>query len=133
MKRAAVVLFLFLAAASLWAFHSRSASTRSSNPIAQYVLSGQSRFTLAGRIEERLPAGSYVYFRVRDALGSSHWLVTLSNAPSALDHVEATVYARAESFHSKRLGRGFSPLLFGTVRAAVPSTTKTRLEKKEVP
>jgi hypothetical protein len=133
MKRPALALFLFLAAAVLLASQRRSTSTGPANYIAQYVLPSQSRFTIAGRIEERLPAGSYVYVRVRDAAGASHWIVTLGDGAPGLDQVEATVYARAESFRSRRLGRGFSPLLFGTVHAAAPSTTSTNLGQRESP
>jgi hypothetical protein len=124
---------MLVAAAALLYSQRRITATGSANPLAQYVLPGHSRFTISGRIQERLPAGSYVYFRVRDAEGASHFIVTLRDGAPGLGDVEATVYARAESFYSKRLGRNFSPLLFGTVRAAVPTTTSAHPGKKEVP
>ncbi len=157
MKRLALVLTLLLIVAALWASLRHKSSLGPANPIAQYLLPGFRRFTIAGRIEERLAAGSYVYFRVGDPVGASHWIVTLGDSAPCGDNVEATVYARAESFYSKRLGRRFSPLFFGvlrsnttslsprsrqqcvlsvpgvTVQAAVPSTTSTHLGKKEVP
>jgi hypothetical protein len=106
----------FAAALTLWPERS------SGNPLVRYALEPSARFGFTGRIEERLPAGSYLYLRVRDPAGARHWVATLSSTASAADEVQVRILARSEDFHSKRLGRDFSPLLFGTVRSAAPAT-----------
>lgn len=106
----------FAAAHTLWP------ERPSGNPLVHYGLEPSARFGFTGRVEERLPAGSYLYLRVRDPGGARHWVATLSSTASATDEVQVRVLARSEDFHSKRLGRDFSPLLFGTVRSAAPTT-----------
>ncbi|QRK11080.1 hypothetical protein JQX13_14005 [Archangium violaceum] len=94
----------------------------SGNPLEHYTLEPSARFGFTGLVEERLRAGSYLYLRVRDPAGAQHWVATLSSTASAADAVQVRIFARSEDFHSKRLGRDFSPLLFGTVRSAAPAT-----------
>jgi hypothetical protein len=86
----------------------------------RYALGQSARFGFTGHVEERLSAGSYLYLRVRDAAGAGHWVATLTSTASATDDVDVQIFARAEDFHSRRLGRDFSPLLFGTVRSRAP-------------
>lgn len=74
--------------------------------------------TLHAHVVERHDAGSYVYLLVVDERGSERWVVTLRFRLTTSDDVVATVLARADRFTSPRLHRTFSPLYFGTVRAA---------------
>lgn len=91
------------------------------NPFAQYALA--TPVETAGLVVERLPAGGYLYLRLRDDAGLESWVVTLSRTAPSEAQVRVTVFARADTFTSKRLGRTFEPLLFGAVRA--PSTPTT--------
>lgn len=83
------------------------------NPLAEYGLSQPT--SLHGEVLERVPAGSYLYLRLRDDAGHQHWVATLRATASQTDDVTVTVVARAPSFTSKRLARAFEPLLFGAV------------------
>ena len=87
------------------------------NPLVTHALTRPE--TLVGRVVERLPAGSYLYLRVIDSEGASHWVATLRRTASTDDDVRVTVFARAGTFHSTRLSREFSPLSFGPVSPAV--------------
>ncbi|EPX61855.1 hypothetical protein D187_010474 [Cystobacter fuscus DSM 2262] len=93
------------------------------NPLSRHALAPSDQMRLTGFVEERLPAGSYLYLRVRTPDGSRHWVATLSTAASRESAVQVQVFARADDFHSRRLGRDFSPLLFGSVQAA-PSASR---------
>ncbi len=76
---------------------------------------------LNGVVLERLPAGGYVYLRVRGEHGLPVWLVTLEGAATRAPTVSATLLARASQFHSARLGRDFAPLHFASLSvSAVP-------------
>ena len=88
------------------------------NPLHRHALDAASRYTLRGHVEERLPAGSYLYLRVRDTSGASHWVATLRSTAPAADEVDVRVMARSERFSSRRLGRDFAPLHFGAVSGA---------------
>jgi hypothetical protein len=89
-----------------------------SHPYAAFALPKAARHWVVGHVEERVPAGPYVYLRLREPSGAKAWLVSLSvTTPMATD-VRARVVGRAERFHSRRLARDFSPLLFAAVRAA---------------
>ncbi|WP_224371741.1 hypothetical protein [Hyalangium versicolor] len=92
-----------------------SRSSTGSNPLVRYSLAAAARYTVCGHVEERLPAGSYLYLRVRDAAGVLHWVATLRSSAVGTPEVSVRVLARAESFTSARLGRSFTPLLFGAV------------------
>ncbi len=87
------------------------------NPLVTHALTRPE--TLVGRVVERLPAGSYLYLRVIDSEGAAHWVATLRRTASTDDDVRVTVFARADTFHSTRLSRVFSPLSFGPVSPAV--------------
>lgn len=110
MKRTAAVLLLLLLLGVGVAL-ARPASAE--NPLARYALSEPTR--LHGQVLERVPAGSYLYLRLRDDSGREHWVATLRATASSSDDVTVTVVSRAPSFTSKRLGRAFEPLLFGAV------------------
>ncbi|PCC68664.1 hypothetical protein SAMN02745121_05340 [Nannocystis exedens] len=71
---------------------------------------------LAGRVEERLVAGSYVYLAVRDRDGALRWAVVLGDAPPLGADVALTSTARRTDFHSPRLGRDFAELHFAVLR-----------------
>jgi hypothetical protein len=88
------------------------------NPLTRYALEASARYALCGQVEERVQAGSYLYLRVRDAAGATHWVATLRATASRASEVEVRVMARAERFTSPKLGRQFAPLLFGAVSAS---------------
>jgi hypothetical protein len=81
-----------------------------------------SPFETSGVVVERVPAGAYLYLRLRDVAGTESWVVTLARAAPAVADVRVTVFARADTFSSKRLGRTFEPGWFGAVRAASTPT-----------
>lgn len=90
-----------------------------SNPLSTYSLAEP--VLLHGLVLERVPAGSYLYLRLRDDAGHEHWVATLRATASSANDVNVTVVARAPTFTSRRLARVFEPLLFGAV-----STTPTK-------
>ncbi|WP_164018606.1 hypothetical protein [Pyxidicoccus trucidator] len=106
-----------LGAGTALSFHPLSSGSRD-NPLTRYALDAASHYTLCGHVEERLPAGSYLYLLVRDATGAGHWVATLRSTASAADAVQVRVMARSEHFSSRRLGRDFAPLHFGAVSGA---------------
>ncbi|MRG97493.1 hypothetical protein [Polyangium spumosum] len=118
--RRTVLASLMMLAAGLAVAHAASPERPAENPLLRYALGPSAKFGFTGRVEERLSAGSYLYLRVRDAAGAGHWVATLTSTASAADDVDVRVFARAENFQSRRLGRDFSPLLFGAVRSRSP-------------
>lgn len=97
-------------------------------PFAATALAPARQFRVAGRIEERLSAGSYVYLKVRPTGAPADvWVVLMTSSapPTGAATVDVLVVARAATFHSRRLGRDFSDLLFATASAgpAAASTT----------
>lgn len=124
----AVTTVGMLAAGTALSFHPVT-SGGGGNPLTRYALDAASHYTLCGRVEERLPAGSYLYLHVRDASGTGHWVATLRATASAADEVEVKVMARSERFASPRLQRDFAPLHFGAVSGATscrpPSTPES--------
>jgi hypothetical protein len=89
-----------------------------SNPFAANALQKSQRFSFDARVEERVPAGGYLYLHVRDDAGTAHWVATLRAFAPEGDAVRIRVMARAEHFRSPRLGRDFSPLLFAALSAS---------------
>jgi hypothetical protein len=84
---------------------------------------------LSGAILERLDAGSYVYLRVQPAdAGAETWIVLpVLEAPTAdAAAIRVRVMRRVERFHSRRLGREFSVLLFAARDAALSSPKGVR-------
>jgi hypothetical protein len=118
--RRTVIVSLVLLAAGLATAHTVWPERPTGNPLLQYALEPSASFGFTGHVEERVGAGSYLYLRVRDPAGARHWVATLTSTASTADEVKVRIFARADEFHSKRLGRDFSPLLFGTVRTAAP-------------
>ncbi|WP_437774782.1 hypothetical protein [Sorangium sp. So ce1097] len=84
------------------------------SPLAQLSRSAADRALLSGRVEERLPAGSYTYVAVR-AGEALTWAVTLGDAPPPGTPVEVRSMGRRTNFHSRRLERTFPELVFGIV------------------
>ncbi|MET0385127.1 MAG: hypothetical protein ABW321_04170 [Polyangiales bacterium] len=92
----------------------------SANPLLDHALAASDRHWIHGDVETRLNAGHYTYLRLRHD-GESSWVVSLTaTTPDDPHHVRALVIGRAAQFHSRRLARDFSPLLFAAVRAADP-------------
>lgn len=116
MKPALLVILFASVAAAL----SASRGGTPENPFATHALA--SPFETAGVVVERVPAGGYLYLKLRDVAGAESWVVTLARTAPASADVRVTVFARAGTFSSKRLGRTFEPLLFGAVRAASTPT-----------
>jgi hypothetical protein len=100
---------------------SASATAAPSNPFAANALQKSQRFSFDARVEERVPAGGYLYLRVRDGSGAVHWVATLRGLAPDGDAVRVRVMARAEHFRSPRLGRDFNPLLFVALSAGQSS------------
>lgn len=100
---------------------SAGCATPPANPFEQYALA--TPIETAGLVVERVPVGGYLYLRLRDDAGQASWVVTLSRTAPSDARVRVTVFARADTFTSKGLGRTFEPLLFGAVRAASTPTT----------
>jgi hypothetical protein len=91
-----------------------------SSPLLTYALEASARHAIEGIVETRIVAGDYVYLRLRSSNGEQQWLVSLAATTPAESRVRALVIGRAEHFHSRRLDRDFSPLLFAAVRATAP-------------
>ncbi|WP_437730435.1 hypothetical protein [Sorangium sp. So ce1335] len=87
------------------------------SPLAQLSRTAADRALIAGRVEERLPAGSYTYVAVR-AGEALTWAVTLGDAPPPGTPVEVRSMGRRTNFHSRRLERTFPELVFGIVSRA---------------
>jgi hypothetical protein len=85
------------------------------HPFAGPSTASDSR-AIAGRIEERLVAGSYVYLAVRDRDGELRWAVVMGAAPPLGADVALISTVRRTDFHSPRLRRDFAELHFATVR-----------------
>lgn len=99
---------------------SASACTKheASNPLTEFGLPNS--FELRGQVLERVAAGSYLYLRITDG-HTEHWVATLRRTATSDASVNVTVFAQAPHFHSSRLDREFSPLLFGAVSPAPES------------
>ncbi len=89
------------------------------NPLEQYRL--ERPIEVRGNVLERLSAGSYLYLKVHEASGAERWVATLKQTASTSNQVVVTVFGEAATFASPRLGRTFSPLSFGAVRAGSPA------------
>ena len=104
-----------------------AASVRApANPLLQHTLPAEQQTWLEGAVEESLPAGSYVYLKVRAPDRPPVWVASLAITTPAAPHVRVLVLGRAEHFTSRRLSRDFSPLLFGAVRAAPDAPTPSK-------
>ncbi|MCP3143740.1 hypothetical protein [Pyxidicoccus xibeiensis] len=128
----AVTVLGMLAAGTALSFHP-GPSGDGGNPLTRHALDAASHYTLCGRVEERLPAGSYLYLHVRDARGAGHWVATLRATSPAADEVEVRVMARSERFSSRRLGRDFTPLHFGAVSGATSCRTHSTPNREPNP
>jgi len=114
-------LILLLLVLSIWACGSGQADgSAPPNPFAAHALPAELQSWRQGEVIERVNAGPYVYLRLREGDGRSSWLVSLRATTPAAEHVRALVVGQAERFHSRRLGRDFSPLAFAAVRGAAP-------------
>lgn len=120
MRRAATAALILLTLTGMaWSARPR----RAGNPLETHSLAEP--FVLQGRVTERLAAGPYLYLRVIAPGGEPTWIASVRALASSADDVTVTVVARADTFTSTRLGRSFSPLLFGAVRAASTTTPET--------
>jgi hypothetical protein len=85
-------------------------------PLAAFTLAPDARYAFAGEVVEVLDAGSYAYLRVRGEAGE-RWVATLAATRPEASRVTVRVIGEADHFHSARLGRDFTALAFGLVRA----------------
>jgi hypothetical protein len=85
------------------------------NPFAEARERAERWYTIEGEVEERVPAGPYLYLRVRSA-EAEHWVVALKGTVPTRRDVRMTVLGHTRDFHSARLGRDFDELLFVVVR-----------------
>jgi hypothetical protein len=90
------------------------------NPFLEHALPVEERHWLHGSVVTRLLAGAYVYLLMRQPSGAETWLVSLAATTPEQNQVRALVLGRSGRFHSRRLDRDFSPLLFAAVRGAEP-------------
>lgn len=72
---------------------------------------------IVGRVEERLPAGGYVYLAIRGDDGVQRWAVVMGAAPLVGAAVRARSMGKRADFHSARLQRTFAELHFATLKA----------------
>jgi len=96
------------------------------NPLVAHALPPDRQTWLEGVVDETIPAGSYVYLKLRVAAGPPLWVASLAITTPASERVRVLVLGRAERFTSRRLARDFSPLLFGAVRAADVRPTQSK-------
>ncbi|WP_437677763.1 hypothetical protein [Sorangium sp. So ce131] len=94
-----------------------SAGPSATNPLGQLSRSPADRTPIAGRVEERLAAGSYTYVAVRTDVDLV-WAVTIGDAPPPGTRVKVRSMGRRTSFHSRRLDRTFPALVFGLISRA---------------
>ena len=113
MNRSAPLGFLLLAAC---------APSRAGNPLADPSVQSE-HGTLEGHVRQRLDAGGYVYLELERTGGERAWLVTLAGPATREPDLTATLFARAERFHSARLSRDFAPLHFAAVSPQHPKDT----------
>jgi hypothetical protein len=108
---------MFVAGLALCCVAAPQAPRAASNPFVRHALPARARHWVTGHVEERVPAGNYVYLRLREPSGSESWLVSLKATTPTASDVRALVVGRAAQFHSRQLGRDFTPLLFAAVRS----------------
>jgi hypothetical protein len=96
------------------------ARTATRNPLETHALAAP--LHVHGHVTERLRAGPYVYLQLTPPDGPPVWVASLRSLASDAADIDVTAVARADTFPSRRLGRTFTPLLFGAVRAASSPT-----------
>src|SRR5262245_11719018 len=84
-------------------------------PLAEMTppVAGQERF--AGVVEERLEAGSYADLAVRTDDARLRWVATMGEGRAIGTRVAVRNMGTRTDFHSRRLDRTFSELVFGVV------------------
>jgi hypothetical protein len=86
------------------------------NPLSGLIRGDDDATALVGRVEQRLLAGSYAYHAVQlERDGSTQWAVTLGKGVPEGTRVSVRSFGRRSEFHSPRLERTFSNLVFGIV------------------
>jgi len=93
-----------------------ASSSAALNPFAAATPVAEPNSRFAGRIVQRLDAGSYVYLEVDKPGSGPTWVVTAEALAPDADRVVVHVIKRVEQFESKRLKRTFAPLGFAVVR-----------------
>ncbi len=91
----------------------------SKNPFASVERPWPGDERLRGRVIEVLPAGGYTYFAL-EAGDGPRWVVTATDGVAPGAHVEVKNMGTRRAFRSKRLGRSFEALVFGSVRVVSP-------------
>lgn len=71
----------------------------------------------SGIVVEEVPAGGYVYRRVRTDTDELDWVVDLGDAGLVGQRVKVRPFGLATDFHSARTGRAFDHLYFAIVRS----------------
>ena len=81
--------------------------------------------TLSGTVKQRLDAGHYRYLRVDPPARRPVWVVVMNGRQAAVtDRVRVRVFGKADGFVSRRLGRTFERLRFGSL-LSVESNERT--------
>lgn len=100
-------------------------SKRARPPFVLGAVTGPSQF--AGVVEERLPAGGYLYLRVARDGGEGVWVASLQKPLAVGDRVSVRALATRSPFPSARLDRVFPSVTFGVVSlddAGAPSPSR---------
>lgn len=84
------------------------------NPFEEARLVNQS---LTATLVKATTAGGYTYLDLTSSDGGRLSLVIMGDVPDGAE-LQLHAYAELSHFHSKRLNRDFSPLLFGSVTSS---------------
>lgn len=71
--------------------------------------------TVTGRVDAVLDAGAYTYFLLHVGEHDDRWVVVAGDEHRRAERLTVEVFARRQDFVSRRLGRRFTELDFGSV------------------
>lgn len=92
-----------------------SAPAHATNPLGGLLRDTIAAPPIEGRVEQRLPAGSYTYLALRTERDAVLWAVTLGKGEPPGARVKVRSMGHRPDFHSRRLNRTFPDLVFGMV------------------
>jgi hypothetical protein len=112
----ACALVLALSGFTLLGFSIGGAGT---NPLTEHgFVITQEEFE--GKVEERVPAGSYTYFGLRLPDASRRWVVAMGARHRNAQKLAVTSYGHRSDYYSRRTGRTFDRLYFVSVNDGAP-------------
>jgi len=87
------------------------------SPLASLLpAAADDRFTAV--VAESIAAGGYTYLRVTDERGEERWVATMGRGQPIGTRVHVQSFGSKRDFHSRRTGRTFEHLVFGSVGPA---------------